>query len=42
MGSTLESNANLYKKIFELGRRMKVVNPGLMRGTYGKLQKEPP
>ena len=30
-------NTEIYKRIFELGRRIKILNPTLMKGTYGKM-----
>lgn len=33
----LSENLNVYRKIFEIGRRTKILNPKLLRNTYGKL-----
>eukprot|EP00392_Amoebophrya_sp_AT5.2_P008066 g8085.t1 len=30
-------NELLFQRVFELGRRAKILNPGLMRSTYGKM-----
>lgn len=30
-------NQNFFRAVFEIGRRYKILNPGALRGTYGKL-----
>jgi hypothetical protein len=37
MSKTLNDNVPLFTKLFEIGRRYKIMNPSKMRGTYGKL-----
>ena len=36
-GVAIKDNAKLFSAIFEAGRRYKVMNPGKMRSSYGKL-----
>ncbi|CAD7949457.1 unnamed protein product [Amoebophrya sp. A25] len=33
----LIQNENVYRRVFELGRRAKIINPNMMRSTYGKM-----
>ena len=34
---TLNDNVPIFRDLFEVGRRFKIMNPGKMRNTYGKL-----
>ena len=37
LGTKLAHNEDIYKSIFELGRRAKIINPNQLRSTYGKM-----
>lgn len=37
MAKDFKGNERLYQRVFELGRRVKILNPSQMRSTYGKL-----
>jgi hypothetical protein len=37
VGRSFHDNASLFQKVFELGRRFKIMNPDKMRSTYGKM-----
>jgi hypothetical protein len=34
LGAQFFQNEKIFQRIFELGRRVKILNPSLMRGTY--------
>ena len=36
-GDKLAGNEQIFKNVFELGRRGKIQNPSCMRATYGKM-----
>jgi len=37
VGRSFQDNAELFQRVFELGRRFKIMNPDKMRTTYGKM-----
>jgi len=37
LAGNMEDNERIYQRIFELGRRAKIINPHQMRSTYGKM-----